>query len=521
MCDRRMNGKVWLVGAGPGDPGLFTLKGKKVLEQAEVVVYDSLVGDGVLSMVPREAELINVGKRAGHHLVPQDQINEILLEKALEGKRVVRLKGGDPFLFGRGGEELELLQEHQIPFEVVPGVTSPIAVPAYNGIPVTHRDYCSSVHIITGHKKAGQQYNINFKALVETKGTLVFLMGVTALGDICSSLLDAGMDPDTPAAILQQGTTAGQKKIVATVSTLKAEVDRRGIQTPAIIVVGGVCEVADRFAWYEHMPLFGYKVLLTRPKELVSAMSAKLRRLGAEVLELPAIAIAPVKEEDKVKEALDRLEEYQWIVFTSPSGVRIFLDDLMKKYKADIRRLGNAKIAALGSGTARELGRRGLIPDLIPEVYDGRSLGEKLAEVCEKGAKVLIPRAAIGSHEIIEALGTRTDLQITDLATYDTLYEKSRLIDAAKEFEQGKIHCAVFTSASTVKGFVKALPELDYTKVKAACIGKQTKAAADAFGMETYMAPKAEMDALADLIVEMKNRETAKDTVRKMNGDNK
>ena len=176
-----MNGKVWLVGAGPGDPGLFTLKGKKVLEQAEVVVYDSLVGDGVLSMVPREAELINVGKRAGHHLVPQDQINEILLEKALEGKRVVRLKGGDPFLFGRGGEELELLQEHQIPFEVVPGVTSPIAVPAYNGIPVTHRDYCSSVHIITGHKKAGQQYNINFKALVETKGTLVFLMGVTAL----------------------------------------------------------------------------------------------------------------------------------------------------------------------------------------------------------------------------------------------------------------------------------------------------------------------------------------------------
>lgn len=516
-----MSGKVWLVGAGPGDPGLFTLKGRKVLEQAEVVVYDSLVGDGVLSMVPKEAERINVGKRAGHHLVPQDQINEILLNKALEGKRVVRLKGGDPFLFGRGGEELELLTEYQIPFEVVPGVTSPIAVPAYNGIPVTHRDYCSSVHIITGHKKAGQQYNINFKALVETKGTLVFLMGVTALEDICSSLLEAGMDPDTPAAILQQGTTAGQKKIVATVATLKEQVERQGIQTPAIIVVGGVCQVADRFAWYEHMPLFGYKVLVTRPKELVSSMARKLRVLGAEVLELPAIAIAPVQSDEAVKEAMSHLETYQWIVFTSPSGVRIFFDDFMKKQGVDIRRLGNAKIAALGSGTARELRSRGLIPDLIPEVYDGRSLGEKLAQVCEKDAKLLIPRAAIGSHEIIEALAKRADLQVTDLATYDTLYESTGPVDAAKEFEQGRIHCAVFTSASTVKGFVRALPGLDYTKVKAACIGKQTKAAADAYGMETYMAKRADMDALTELVVEMKKERTAKASAREMNGDSK
>ena len=213
-------GKVWLVGAGPGDIGLFTLKGKQVLEQAEVVVYDSLVGDGVLAMVPKGIRTINVGKRAGHHLVPQEQINEILLEEAKKGQRVVRLKGGDPFLFGRGGEELELLKENGIPFEVVPGVTSSIAVPAYNGIPVTHRDYCSSVHIITGHKKKGQEYDIDFDALVRTRGTLVFLMGVTALPDICQHLLEAGMDPSTPAAILQQGTTAGQKKIVATVATL-------------------------------------------------------------------------------------------------------------------------------------------------------------------------------------------------------------------------------------------------------------------------------------------------------------
>lgn len=196
-------GKVWLVGAGPGDVGLFTIKGKDILAKAEVVVYDSLVGDGVLTMVPETAEKINVGKRAGHHTMKQENINKVLLEKAQEGKRVVRLKGGDPFLFGRGGEELELLCEHKIPYEVVPGVTSCIAVPAYNGIPVTHRDFCSSVHVITGHKRAGERYNIDFEALVRTKGTLVFLMGITAMEDICKGLLEAGMDPETPAAVLQ------------------------------------------------------------------------------------------------------------------------------------------------------------------------------------------------------------------------------------------------------------------------------------------------------------------------------
>lgn len=273
-------GKVWLVGAGPGDIGLFTLKGKEVLSRAEVVVYDSLVGDGVLAMIPREARTIDVGKRASHHTMPQEKINQVLLEEAKKGYRVVRLKGGDPFLFGRGGEELELLAEHHIPYEVVPGVTSPMAVPAYNGIPVTHRDFCSSVHIITGHKRAGQEYDIDFKALVDTKGTLVFLMGVTALPDICRSLLEAGMEPDMPAAILQKGTTAGQKRIVATVSTLEEEVKKQGIETPAIIVVGKVCSLAERFEWAENLPLFGKKVLVTRPKGLISRMAAKLRVQG-------------------------------------------------------------------------------------------------------------------------------------------------------------------------------------------------------------------------------------------------
>ena len=216
----------------------------------------------------------------------QEDINKVLLEEAEKGNKVVRLKGGDPFLFGRGGEELELLSENGIPYEIVPGVTSPISVPAYNGIPVTHRDFCSSLHIITGHKRAGQEYDIDFKALTQTKGTLVFLMGIAALEDICKGLLAGGMDPDMPAAVLQKGTTAGQKRVVATVGTLKEEVDRQGIETPAIIVVGKVCSLADKFAWYEKLPLAGWKVLVTRPRQHISKTADLLRQKGAEVLEL-------------------------------------------------------------------------------------------------------------------------------------------------------------------------------------------------------------------------------------------
>ena len=499
-------GKVWLVGAGPGDPGLFTVKGKEILGSAEVVVYDSLVGQGVLSQIPREAKAINVGKRASHHTMPQEKINQVLVEEAKKGYRVVRLKGGDPFLFGRGGEELELLTKEGIPYEVVPGVTSPIAVPAYNGIPVTHRDYTSSLHIITGHKKQGEAYDIDFKALVDTKGTLVFLMGVTALPDICASLLAAGMDPEMPAAVLQQGTTAGQKRIVSTVAELPEEVKRQGVETPAIIVVGRVCALADEFAWYEKLPLAGRKILVTRPKDLISSMSAKLRALGAEVLELPAIRTEPLEDQGELYQAFKELDTYDWAAFTSPTGVKVFFEEMLKT-GTDIRKLAGIKIAAIGKGTQKALKERGLIPDLVPEVYDGASLGKALREACRGGERILIPRAKIGNHEILEELEQKPDLQISDIATYDTLYENQGIIDEKKEFEQGKIHCAVFTSASTVKGFVKACPDLDYSKVTAACIGKQTKAAADAWGMKTYMAEKATIDSVLELVQRLGNND--------------
>lgn len=494
-------GKVWLVGAGPSDAGLFTLKGKQVLEQAEVVVYDALVGHGVLSMVPAGVKLIDVGKRAGNHTMPQEQINQVLLEEAQAGKRVVRLKGGDPFMFGRGGEELELLAEYGIPYEIVPGVTSPLSVPAYNGIPVTHRDFTSSLHIITGHKRKGQEYDIDFEALVRTRGTLVFLMGITAMADICDGLLKGGMDPDTPAAVLQKGTTARQKRVVATVSTLKAASDAAKIETPAIIIVGKVCGLAGEFAWYEKLPLFGCRVLVTRPRELASVMSKKLREKGAEVVELPAIRTEAIGDNRALEQCCRDLGRYQWLLFTSQVGVKVFFDKL-KEYGADVRKLYGAKIGVIGQGTKKALEERGLFADCMPELFDGQSLGQAVAARCQGGERILIPRAAMGTRELIEAFAG-VDVEIDDVPVYDTVYETSHLIQERAEFEKGNIDYAVFTSASTVRGFAEATKGMDYGLVNAVCIGKQTKAAADSYGMKTWMAAKATMDDVIRKVEEL------------------
>ena len=506
-------GKVWLVGAGPGDAGLFTRKGYDVLQNADVVVYDALVGDGVLTLVPEAARKIDVGKRAANHTMPQEQISQVLLDEALAGNKVVRLKGGDPFVFGRGGEELELLCEHGVPYEVVPGITSAIAVPAYNGIPVTHRDFTSSLHIITGHKRAGADYDIDFEALVRTKGTLVFLMGVRSLPDLMAGLMNAGMDPATPAAVLQEGTTAGQRRVVATVNTLEDDAREAGIQAPAIIVVGGVCGLADQFAWHEALPLHGRKILVTRPAELVSTMSERLRKLGAEVLDVPAIATVPYTVgsdaasavDDDVKTplavALGKLSTYDWIVFTSPSGVRIFFDQLFEAGK-DVRSFMGARFAALGQGTAKELLRRGFVADLVPTDATGEALGHALAEAAEPGSKILIPRARIGGMLLVEAL-VAAGHEVDDVPTYDTVPVTQDLVDIAGAFEQEKIFCVAFTSSSGVRAFAQAYPAIDLSRVRAACIGEQTRKTADELGMQTWTAAHATMDSLAELIVSM------------------
>lgn len=507
-----MVGKVWLVGAGPSDPGLFTLKGRQVLAEAEVVVYDALVGPAILAMIPETAEAINAGKRSSNHTMRQEQISELLAEKAKEGKRVVRLKGGDPFLFGRGGEELEVLNREHIPYEVVPGVTSAISVPAYQGIPVTHRDYCSSVHIITGHKREGEACDIDFEALVRTKGTLIFLMGVSSLQMICEGLLAAGIRKDMPAALLAKGTTAAQKRIVATVETLPEEVERQGAITPAIIVVGEVCALADTFSWVDQLPFGGVRVLLTRPRNRAGTTALRLRRLGAEVIEFPAIRTEARQDHGVFAEACREMDAYEWIVFTSPTGVNVFFEQL-REARFDLRRLSGAKFAVIGSGTAKELEKYGYYADLMPDVYDAAHLGAALAEACgQKQTRILIPRAAMGSPELIAELSKAEHAQVDDLPIYDTVYglendpENPSPVNIKRELEQGAETYVLFTSASTVKGFAAAAKDVDLSSVRAICIGKQTKAAADAYGMSSDMAEQATIDALIEKLLEVHRR---------------
>ncbi|MCD8365380.1 MAG: uroporphyrinogen-III C-methyltransferase [Clostridiales bacterium] len=499
MTDTKTTGKVWLVGAGPSDPGLLTLRGKQVLQKADVVLCDALVGAGILAMIPPAAEKIYVGKRSGDHAMPQRDINRLLADLALAGKRVVRLKGGDPFLFGRGGEELELLNTLEIPYEVVPGVTSALAVPAYQGIPVTHRDFCSSVHIITGHRRDGSDDAIDYEALVRTGGTLIFLMGASSLGDICGGLLKGGMAPDMPAALLMRGTTPEQRRILATVGTLEAAAERQRTETPAIIVIGKVCSLAEKFSWFEALPLAGVRLLLTRPEELIHETAEKLRSLGAQVIEYPTIHIARRENNAALHEALRHLDRYQWLVFTSPTGVRIFFEEIQVQH-IDVRRLSGIRIAAMGRGTQKELASRYLYADLIPEIYDGKHLGLALAQAGADGERVLIPRAAAGNQDLINALSRK---RVDDIPAYDTILSPQDSLprSLAAELESGKIDYVLFTSASCVRGFASAAGSIDYSDINAVCIGKQTQREADALGMKTQTSEQASIDSLIDCLI--------------------
>ena len=491
-----MKGFVTLVGAGPGDPGLMTIKGRAALEQAEVVVYDRLVSPGILALMPETAEKINVGKEASHHPVPQEEINRILLRKALEGKRVVRLKGGDPFVFGRGGEELELLAENGVPFEEVPGITSAIAAAAYAGIPVTHRDFCSSLHIITGHARAGKELSIDFEALVRARGTLVFLMGVSAMPGIVQGLLAAGMDPETPAAMVERGTTPRQRRCSASLATLPERAAAMEIQSPAIILVGPVCALAEKFDWFSRLPLKGRTVVVTRPRDRAGTLSQRLRALGAEVLEYPCIETRPLVPCPQMTGALTRLSDYAWLVFTSPAGVAAFRSELRRLGK-DARHLAGVKLAAIGPGTARALGDMGLTADFVPEVYDAAHLAAGLP--AER--KALLLRAEWGTPALTEGLKAR-NIPYEDIAVYETRYENPDAAVLRQRLAAGEPLLVSFTSASTVEGFVSSLGEgADLSGVQGICIGVQTAAAAKKHGIAVTVAEKATLDSLVAAII--------------------
>lgn len=488
-----MTGSVTLVGAGPGDVGLLTLKGHDAILKADVVVYDRLVSPEILALIPEGVRTINVGKVASNHLVPQDQINQILLDEALAGNTVVRLKGGDPFLFGRGGEELELLVANRIPFEEVPGITSAISVPAYAGIPVTHRDCCSSLHIITGHARAGKALDIDFSALVQTKGTLVFLMGVSALGQICQGLLTAGMDKTMPTAVVERGTTPRQRRISATLETMEATAHTQQVQSPAIIVVGKVCALAEDFDWFDNLPLKGKSCIVTRPKERAGTLSGRLRSLGAQVQEYPCIETV-----DITPAPVFDVADYQWLVFTSPAGVETTWRILQAQGK-DARALGGVKLAAIGAGTNRALQGHGLTADYVPAVYDALHLGQGLAEIAT--GKVLILRAQEGSPDLTQGL-EQAKLSYTDVAIYQTHYQNLQSAQLREQIEAEETW-VTFTSASTVKGFVSSVGlEADFSKVKGVCIGAQTAQEAKQHGIQTMVAQKATMEAMIEVILE-------------------
>ena len=487
-------GSVILVGAGPGDPGLLTQKGRQAIENAQVVVYDRLVSPAILSLIPRDAEKINVGKESSNHLVPQEEINRILLRKAQEDKRVVRLKGGDPFLFGRGGEELELLEAAGIPFQVVPGVTSALSVPAYAGIPVTHRDFCSSVHIITGHARAGAELHIDFEALRRTGGTLVFLMSVSSLPRICRGLLDAGMAPDMPAAVVERGTLPRQRKLISSLEKLPQDAKAAGVKSPAIIVVGKVCALSSRFDWFDGLPMKGKTVVVTRPEDRSGTLTQRLRELGAEVVDYPCIRTVAREENPELEEAMENLSRYRCLVFTSPAGPEIFFRRLRAAGR-DARALSGLTLAAIGPKTAKAMERFGVTADLVPETYDSDHLAKALETV---EGPVLLCRASRGSTALPEML-ERKGIPFADVPVYDTVYAAPapQKVDALL----GETLLVTFTSASTVRGFVESLPGRDLKNVIGCCIGKQTEAEAKKYGLTTVVSQEATMESLVECIL--------------------
>lgn len=502
MQRRPEEGVVYLVGAGPSDAELITVKGKRLLEEADVIVYDRLVGNSILSYGNKEAKYIDVGKRSGYHPIVQEEINQILVDEAKKGGKVVRLKGGDPLVFGRGAEEAEYLNSQGIAFEIVPGITSAVSVPAYLGIPVTHRDKASSFHVVTAHKKDGSFPEIAYHALTEGGGTLVFLMGVHTIKSVAEGLMKSKMPPETPAAILERGTTARQRKIKGTIGNIARKAKEENVQSPAIILVGQAAS-EEQMEWYDKRPLAGRKFVVTRPREQKDKLTALLREKGAEVLEAPTIRIVPIQENPALDAALENLEDYGWIVFTSPTGVEIFRDYL-KKNSIDNRKFRHLKFAVIGEGTAGKMKEWGFYPDLMPEIYDSVHLAKTLTEHVDKDEKILLPRARMGSRELTDIL-EEAGISVADLPLYDTCYESQSFIDLKKEFEEGISDYAVFTSASTVRGFVNAASDLDLSKVTALCIGEKTEEEARKSGMITYTARQADVKSLVLLAEEMEN----------------
>ncbi len=492
-------GIIYLVGAGPGDPGLITLKAVECLQQADVVVYDYLANKVFLDLAPKRSEKIYVGKKGAFHSKEQEDINHLLIRKASQGKTVVRLKGGDPFIFGRGGEEAEALSAAGISFEVVPGVTSPIAVPAYAGIPLTHRDFTPAVTFVTGHEKEEEgALNPNWEALSKM-GTIVFLMGFANLSRIAKHLMEAGRKPSTPVAVIEWGTLPRQKVAVGTLETIVEEVHRKKIKPPTIIVVGEVVSLRKKLSWFEKKPLFGKKILVTRSREQASLLSKGLEEQGAEVIEIPTLEIKSSRGAAccALDKSIQLISKYQWLIFTSVNGVVCFFDRL-KKMKKDLRDLKGIQIAAIGSSTAQAIEERGLYVDQVASEFRAEGLIKALRKKNLKGKRILIPRAKTAREILVEEL-KKLKAKVDIVEVYRTMLPKENIKKLKAILEKEKIDLLVFASSGTVENFVKMAGTVP--SIPTACIGPITGKTAKAYGMNVVVKPvKATILALVDAI---------------------
>ena len=487
-------GKVYLVGAGPGDPGLLTLKGKECICEADVVIYDYLANNIFLDYAKDEAELIYVGKKAGSHTMTQTRINALIVDRASQGQIVVRLKGGDPFIFGRGGEEAQDLIKAGVDFEVVPGVTSAISVPAYAGIPLTHRDHTSTLAFITGHEDPlKEKSDIAWDKLATGAGTLVFLMGVGNLANIAGHLMANGRSPDTPVAVIQKGTSAEQTTVVGNLENIARLVKEKQIRPPAIIVVGDVVQLREDLNWFETKPLFGKRIVVTRAREQASEFLRTLRKLGADGIEFPTIEVIPPKSWESLDRAIKALDEYDWLLFTSVNGVKFFLKRLGFLGK-DIRNLKGIKIGVIGPKTAAVWHGMGIKPDLMPDEYRAEAVVESFRELGIKGAKILIPRAARAREVLPEQL-REAGAHVNVVHAYRTISPDQDTGWVRELLIKGSIDMVTFTSSSTVSNFVKMFDTdsgrlRDLMKdVAVACIGPITAKTAEEYNFKVKLVP--------------------------------
>lgn len=494
---------VYLIGAGPGDPGLLTTRGLECLRRADVVVHDYLVHPALLAEAAAGAEVIDAGKRKGAKTFTQEAINALLIERARQGRVVARLKGGDPFVFGRGGEEAVALADAGVPFEVVPGVSSVVAVPAYAGIPLTHREYATTVVITTGHEdetKGGSA--IPWQDLALTSGTLVFVMGMTHLAEIVARLRERGRPADTPVAVIRWGTYPRQQTVVGRLDTIVREAARLDLQPPGLIVVGEVVRLRERLAWFERRPLFGRTVIVTRSEAQAAEVVGRLRDTGADVIEAPAICIQPPASWDEVDAAIRGLGRYQWVVLTSTNAATAFFDRLLAR-GADARALGRARVCAIGEKTAAAIRRYGIVPDRVAEESTGEGVAAALAREHLEGAAILLPRAKVAREVIVDGLAAR-GAKVDVVTVYETK-PVQRLPDPAREALRRRDGTIVtFTSPSIVGAFLDALGE-DATLMAdavVACLGPPTAEAARRRGLAVAIQPSRQhMAAFVDAIV--------------------